>query len=139
MLRTNIELDEKLVDEAMKLTHKKTKKELVNYALSELVSRIKHQVFFQVDGLAGAGDPLDVEPGCKLLLGSVRPLTRSDDGIVTGLSDCLGQIRRLDRGRVVANGDLDGITIELRVFDTALALQQLDDGGTAALAGDVLE
>ena len=30
MLRTNIELDEKLVDEAMKLTDKKTKKELVN-------------------------------------------------------------------------------------------------------------
>jgi len=41
MLRTNIELDEKLVDEAMKLTKKKTKKELVNFALQELVSKIK--------------------------------------------------------------------------------------------------
>ncbi len=30
MLRTNIELDEKLLKEAMKLTHKKTGKELVS-------------------------------------------------------------------------------------------------------------
>lgn len=40
MLRTNIELDEKLVDEAMRLTHKRSKKELVNYALEELVRRL---------------------------------------------------------------------------------------------------
>ncbi|MEE9614795.1 MAG: type II toxin-antitoxin system VapB family antitoxin [Thermodesulfobacteriota bacterium] len=50
MLRTNIELDEKLVDEAMKLTHKKTKKELVNYALKELVSKIKRRKLLEVEG-----------------------------------------------------------------------------------------
>jgi len=50
MLRTNIELDEKLVGEAMKLTHKKTKKELVNYALSELVSRIKRRKMLELEG-----------------------------------------------------------------------------------------
>jgi Arc/MetJ family transcription regulator len=50
MLRTNIELDEKLVDEAMKLTHKKTKKELVNYALQELVSRIKRKKLLELEG-----------------------------------------------------------------------------------------
>ena len=50
MLRTNIELDEKLVDEAMKLTHKKTKKELVNYALRELVSKIKRKNILKLEG-----------------------------------------------------------------------------------------
>lgn len=50
MLRTNIELDEKLVNEAMKLTRKKTKKELVNHALQELVSRIKRQKLLALEG-----------------------------------------------------------------------------------------
>lgn len=50
MLRTNIELDEKLVNEAMKLTHKKTKKELVNYALKELVSKIKRKKLLELEG-----------------------------------------------------------------------------------------
>jgi Arc/MetJ family transcription regulator len=50
MLRTNIELDEKLVSEAMKLTHKKTKKELVNYALRELVSKIKRKKLLDLEG-----------------------------------------------------------------------------------------
>ncbi len=50
MLRTNIELDEKLVEEAMKLTKKKTKKELVNYALMELVSKLKRKRLLEVEG-----------------------------------------------------------------------------------------
>lgn len=50
MLRTNIELDEKLVDEAMRLTQKKTKKALVNYALEELVSRIKRKKLLDLEG-----------------------------------------------------------------------------------------
>lgn len=50
MLRTNIELDEKLVKEAMKLTHKKTKKDLVNYALKELVSRCKRKKLLELEG-----------------------------------------------------------------------------------------
>lgn len=50
MLRTNIELDEKLVAEAMKLTHKKTKKELVNYALKELVNKIKRKKILELEG-----------------------------------------------------------------------------------------
>ena len=49
MLRTNIELDEKLVDEAMELTNKKTKKELVNYALQELVSSIKRKKLLELE------------------------------------------------------------------------------------------
>jgi len=50
MLRTNIELDEKLVKEAMELTDKKTKKELVNYALQELVSSVKRKKFLELEG-----------------------------------------------------------------------------------------
>ena len=57
MLRTNIELDEKLVNEAMKLTHKKTKKELVNYALEELVKRLKRKQLLDLEGkLEWTGD-----------------------------------------------------------------------------------
>ena len=50
MLRTNIELDEKLVAEAMRLTSKKTKKELVNYAMQELVSRLKRKKLLDMEG-----------------------------------------------------------------------------------------
>ena len=50
MVRTNIELDEKLVNEAMKLTHKKTKKELVNYAIEELISRLKRKKLLELEG-----------------------------------------------------------------------------------------
>jgi Arc/MetJ family transcription regulator len=50
MLRTNIELDEKLVKEAMKLTHKNTKKELVNYALEELLKRFKRKKLLELEG-----------------------------------------------------------------------------------------
>ena len=49
MLRTNIELDEKLVDEALELTHIKTKKELVNHAIRELVSRAKRRKLLELE------------------------------------------------------------------------------------------
>lgn len=49
-VRTNIELDEKLVDEALKLTDIKTKKELVHYAIRELVSRIKRKGLLKIEG-----------------------------------------------------------------------------------------
>ncbi|MDH5543068.1 MAG: type II toxin-antitoxin system VapB family antitoxin [Nitrospinota bacterium] len=50
MTRTNIELDEILVAEAMKLTRKKTKKELVNYALEELVRKKKRKKLLEFEG-----------------------------------------------------------------------------------------
>ncbi|MBZ0170720.1 Antitoxin VapB11 [Candidatus Methylomirabilis lanthanidiphila] len=50
MLRTNIELDAEVVDEAMKLTRMKTKKELVNYALKELVRKIKRRNLLSFEG-----------------------------------------------------------------------------------------
>ena len=50
MIRTNIELDEKLVDEALELTQMKTKKELLNYALRELVRKIKRKKLLNLEG-----------------------------------------------------------------------------------------
>ncbi len=50
MLRTNIELDAELVNEAMKLTRLKTKKELVNYALKELVRKVKRKGLLSFEG-----------------------------------------------------------------------------------------
>ncbi len=50
MLRTNIELDEGLVDEAMKLTHIKTKKDLVDYAIRELVRKARIKRLLELEG-----------------------------------------------------------------------------------------
>jgi Arc/MetJ family transcription regulator len=50
MGRTNIELDEQLVNEAMKLTNKKTKKDLVNYAVEELVRKLKRKRILELEG-----------------------------------------------------------------------------------------
>ena len=50
MSRTNINLDEKLVNEAMQLTHKKTKKDVVNYAVEELVRKLKRKNILELEG-----------------------------------------------------------------------------------------
>lgn len=50
MLRTNIEIDKKLIAEAMKLTHMKTKKEIVNYAIEELICKIKRKKILDLEG-----------------------------------------------------------------------------------------
>ena len=50
MHRTNVELDEKLVSEAMQLTRMTTKKEVVNYALSELVRKKKRKGILKLKG-----------------------------------------------------------------------------------------
>ena len=48
--RTNIELDEELVREAMQIFRCRTKKELVNLALEELVRREKLTGILDMDG-----------------------------------------------------------------------------------------
>lgn len=50
MHRTNIELDEKLVKEGMRLFHKKTKKELINFALKEVIRREKVKGILALEG-----------------------------------------------------------------------------------------
>jgi len=42
-MRTNIEIDEKLINAAKKLSKKKTKKEIVNIALEYLVRSLKRR------------------------------------------------------------------------------------------------
>lgn len=50
MSRTNIDIDDALVKEAMKLTRKKTKKDLVNFAVEELVRREKRKKLLELEG-----------------------------------------------------------------------------------------
>ncbi len=50
MSRTNIELDDKILKEALKLTHIKTKKDVVNYALGELVRKIRRKKMLELEG-----------------------------------------------------------------------------------------
>jgi Arc/MetJ family transcription regulator len=50
MHRTNIELDEKLVREGMKLFKKKSKKELIHFALSELIRRERAKGILSLEG-----------------------------------------------------------------------------------------
>jgi Arc/MetJ family transcription regulator len=50
MHRTNVELDEKLVREGMRLFKKKTKKELIHFALSELIRREKAKGILDLQG-----------------------------------------------------------------------------------------
>lgn len=50
MSRTNIELDDKIVKEAIKLTHARTKKDVVNYALEELVKKLRRKKILELEG-----------------------------------------------------------------------------------------
>jgi Arc/MetJ family transcription regulator len=50
MHRTNVELDEKLVKEGMRLFNKKTKKELVDFALREVIRREKAKGILELEG-----------------------------------------------------------------------------------------
>lgn len=49
-MRTNIDLDEELVAEAMRLTHARTTKELVDRALRELVARNSRRALRELIG-----------------------------------------------------------------------------------------
>ena len=49
-MRTNIVLNDLLMEEAMKLTNIKTKKELINLALKELVGNYKRKNLIELKG-----------------------------------------------------------------------------------------
>ena len=49
-MRTNILLDDQLVKEGLKLTKLKTKKDLVNLALKELIERRKRKHVLKLEG-----------------------------------------------------------------------------------------
>lgn len=50
MARTNIELDDKVLKEAIRLTHLRTKKEVVNYALEDLVKKLRRKRMLELEG-----------------------------------------------------------------------------------------
>jgi Arc/MetJ family transcription regulator len=50
MARTNIDLDDALVKQGLKVTKLKTKKELVHYALKELIQRKKRKGLLELEG-----------------------------------------------------------------------------------------
>ena len=49
-MKTNVDLDDKLVERARRLTGLKTKKELINHALSELVRRKDQKSILELRG-----------------------------------------------------------------------------------------
>jgi Arc/MetJ family transcription regulator len=53
MGRTNIELDERLVAEGLRLTRSKTKRELVDLALRELVAKKSRKKLLELAGKIG--------------------------------------------------------------------------------------
>lgn len=50
MSRTNIELNSKILKEAIRLTRMKTKKEVVNYAVEELVKKLRRKKILELEG-----------------------------------------------------------------------------------------
>ncbi|HIE64430.1 MAG TPA: type II toxin-antitoxin system VapB family antitoxin [Nitrospiria bacterium] len=50
MARTNIELDDRLVEAGFKITKCKTKKDLVNFALKELVAKKSRKELLELEG-----------------------------------------------------------------------------------------
>ena len=58
-MRTNVVLDDDLVHEAMKLTGKKTKKEVISYALQELVALKKRRNLLDLAGKIQFQDDYD--------------------------------------------------------------------------------
>jgi Arc/MetJ family transcription regulator len=50
MQRTNVALDEKLIREGMRLFKKKTKKELIDFALREIIRREKAKGILALEG-----------------------------------------------------------------------------------------
>ena len=58
-MRTNIDLEDKLVEEAFSLTGLRTKKELVHLALRELVKSRKKKNLFDLSGQIQFSDDYD--------------------------------------------------------------------------------
>jgi Arc/MetJ family transcription regulator len=50
MSRTNVVLDDKLIKEALSLTRLKTKRDVVHYALQELVRKKKRKGLLKLEG-----------------------------------------------------------------------------------------
>ena len=69
-MRTNIDLEDKLVEEAFSLTGLRTKKELVHLALRELVKSRKKKNLFDLSGQIQFSDDYDYKKLRNLNAGS---------------------------------------------------------------------
>lgn len=58
-MRTNVDLDEALVEEAFRLTHVRTKKELLHLALEELIRSCKRKNLLDLSGQVQFRDDYD--------------------------------------------------------------------------------
>ena len=58
--RTNIEIDKELVAKAMKITHKNTYKEVVNYSLEQVIEVEKRKKLLKLKGKVRWEGDLDV-------------------------------------------------------------------------------
>lgn len=58
-MRTNIDIDDTLLQQAMELTHLETKKAVINYALKELVASKKRASILELKGKAFWDGDLD--------------------------------------------------------------------------------
>ena len=56
---TNLAIDDRLIDEARKLGHHRTKKETVNAALDEYISRRKQQTILSLFGVVEYDEKYD--------------------------------------------------------------------------------
>ena len=66
MSRTNIDLDDHLIKEAMKISDYRTKKEVVNAALRELVKRLKRKGILKFMGSGCWEGDLEVMRGSRI-------------------------------------------------------------------------
>jgi len=69
-MRTNIVIDDALINEAIKLTGIRTKRELVNLALKELVANRKKKDLFKLAGQIRLSDDFDHKQNRSLRHGS---------------------------------------------------------------------
>lgn len=60
VLKTNIDLDDRLVEQAFKLTGLRTKKELANFALAELVKTKEKKDLLDLAGEIEFSDGFDI-------------------------------------------------------------------------------
>jgi len=67
MKRTNIVLDENLIDEGLRLTGLKTQRELIDYALKELVRRKEQKSLLELKGKFQWEGNLDEMRTCKYI------------------------------------------------------------------------
>jgi len=66
MTRTNIEIDDELVERAMRIYRLRSKKEAVDYALRKLVGGMSREEALAMEGRGWSGDLDEIRPGQEI-------------------------------------------------------------------------